>query len=805
MNFYRKSLFVALSALIAAPSAWAVDFVHEVVPVLKKHCVECHGGDKAKGGFSINTREFFLEDKMGTPGNAAASTFLQLIQSDDTDEQMPPEKKPRVPAESIAILKAWVNEGMKWEPGFSFDISNYEPPLKPRRPELPEATGNRSHPIDRIIDQTLKKSGSKLLPSASDDVFLRRAYLDLIGLLPTPNEREDFIKDASKDKRSKLVESLLSRDVPYADHWLTFWNDLLRNDYTGTGFITGGRRQISAWLYESLITNKPFDQFVKELIAPPSNESTGFIDGIKWRGEVSAGQTVEIQFAQSVSQALLGINLKCASCHDSFIDRWKLDESYGLAAIYSERPLEIHRCDKPVGRTAKASWLFPEIGNVNPTAPREQRLKQLAGLMVHPDNGRTPRTIANRLWAQLMGRGIVHPLDAMQTEPWNADLLDYLATYLSDHDHDLKALLKHIATSQAYQAVSEKRTKSEEGKYNYRGPRARRLTAEQFVDALWQITGRGPSSFDAPIFRGKPSDEKNQIKLSAKWIWGPSANPGNVPPAGETILLKKTITLEHEVLGGGAVVTCDNEFVLYINGREITRGNNWTQPQTVALNGRLKKGANHIVVKVVNAGKTPNPAGLLFEGRVKLSDGNLITLASGADWRWSAKVPKGREGRLGAMPKDWKVATVVPALGAWNDGVGNRFRSLLAVAASDDSPMIRASLMKSDFLMRSLGRPMREQIVSSRPAEVSTLEAIDLYNNESLTRYLKEGAADLAEREWKNADELIQHVMQFALTRSPSKKEAKLMKSYLGENAGQDKIQDLLWSIVMMPEFMIIR
>ncbi|MFM7831572.1 MAG: DUF1549 domain-containing protein, partial [Planctomycetaceae bacterium] len=126
---------------------------------------------------------------------------------------------------------------------------------------------------------------------------------------------------------------------------------------------------------------------------------------------VSAGQTVEIQFAQSVAQSFLGINLKCASCHDSFIDRWTLDEAWGMAAVYASAPQAIHRCDKPTGSTAQAAWLFPELGQIDPAAPREQRLQQLAALMTHPENGRFTRTIANRLWYKLTGRGIVHPLD----------------------------------------------------------------------------------------------------------------------------------------------------------------------------------------------------------------------------------------------------------------------------------------------------------------------------------------------------------------------------------------------------------
>ena len=135
---------------------------------------------------------------------------------------------------------------------------------------------------------------------------------------------------------------------------------------------------------------------------------------------------VEVQFAQSVAQSFLGINLKCASCHDSFIDRWKLDQAYGLAAVYATRPLEIARCDKPTGLMATAGWLFPELGKIDPQATQPERLKQLAALMTHPQNGRFQRTLANRLWHRLMGRGIVHPVDAMQTV--DGDLATVLAT-----------------------------------------------------------------------------------------------------------------------------------------------------------------------------------------------------------------------------------------------------------------------------------------------------------------------------------------------------------------------------------------
>jgi len=165
-------------------------------------------------------------------------------------------------------------------------------------------------------------------PAHLDDAaFMRKLYLDVVGLPPHPQELAAFVSDDSPGKRDRLIERTLSDDQRFAEHWMTFWSDLLRNAYAGTGYIDGGRRQITGWLYRSLLENKRYDQFVRELIAPTA-ESEGFIRGIKWRGNVNASQSREVQFAQNISQVLLGINMKCASCHDSFIDRWTLKEAY---------------------------------------------------------------------------------------------------------------------------------------------------------------------------------------------------------------------------------------------------------------------------------------------------------------------------------------------------------------------------------------------------------------------------------------------------------------------------------------------
>ncbi|MFO1000757.1 MAG: DUF1549 domain-containing protein [Planctomycetaceae bacterium] len=798
--------FIGHSAIAQQPS----DFAHDVLPVLKKHCVPCHGGREAKGSFSMNHRELVVDSGHIVPGKPEESHLLSLILSSDRETQMPPADRERLSDREKDVIRKWIADGVPWEEGFSFAPAAYEPPLKPRRPELPAAVDGRVNPVDRILDADLA-AHQIARPSGIDDAaFLRRVSLDLVGLLPKPEELNEFVADKSPDKRAKVVRKLLDDKVAYAEHWLSFFNDLLRNDYSGTGFITGGRQQVSGWLYEALVSNKPFDQFARELIAPPTSASQGYIDGIRWRGEVSAGQTVEIQFAQSVSQSFLGINLKCASCHDSFIDRWKLEEAYSLAAIYSAQPMQIHRCDKPIGKQAVAKWLFPELGDIDAAAPREERLKQLAALMTHPDNGRFTRTIVNRLWYKLMGRGIVHPLDAMQSEPWNADLLDHLAVHLTDNKYDLKSVLYLIATSEAYQSKCVTRrgesTEGSSGKYVYQGPVPRRMTAEQFLDSVWQITAAAPTAFDAPVIRMTPQAVGTEpVTLQAKWIWSDSAARGNVPQAGEAILLRKQFKLSDEVHQGGAIVTCDNGFTLFVNGREVKSGSEWTKTEAVPLRGLLKKGENTIIAIATNAGNGPNAAGFFFESRMTLANGESVTVMSDETWEWNAKVPPQKEGRLGRITGDWKPVTIVPALNVWTNSVTAAGPNLLMQALTGNLQMIRASLMKNDFLMRSLGRPFREQIVSMRPTELTTLEAIDLSNGATLAGYLSTGAANLANGQHTDKTKLIVHLYEFALSRKPLAEEKAILDEALSSPPTAQEIEDVLWSIFMMPEFFLVR
>jgi hypothetical protein len=795
-----RSSFAALLPLLLVPlSAGAeVDFAHQVVPILKEHCSKCHMDTAKKGGFSMNTRESLLagsEDGVVVePGKADDSVLLESVLSDDKSDRMPP-KGARVPADQVAILKKWIDEGVTWEPGFTFGKDAYEPPLKPRRPQLPPVVEGREHPIDRLVDSYFADNKVTRPQPLGDAAFIRRLTLDLTGLLPTPEAIDAFVADKAPDKRDKLITATLARDVDYAEHWLSFWNDLLRNDYQGTGYIDGGRKPITGWLYQSLLSNKPYDQFARELLAPPTADSRGFIDGIQWRGSVNASQVREIQFSQSISQTFLGLNMKCASCHDSFVDRWKLDEAYGLAAIYSERPLEIARCDKPTGRMAKAGWIFPELGEVDANAPQPERLKQLAGLMTHPDNGRFTRTIVNRLWHRLMGRGIVHPVDAMDTQPWNEDLLDYLAVRFADDGYDLKKALAFVASSQIYQSqpvVTEKNANLAV----FRGPLAKRMTAEEFVDAVWTLTGTAPAKANNAIPRSKSSGASS---LSAQWIWS-DANASSAMPDDHTIVLGTEVTLATAPLSARAVFIADNEAEIFINGRSIVRETiQPSGPRGIAVDLKdLRAGKNSILVVARNGGSGPNPAGFLLEGRIELPNAMPLTIATGPSWKWTATLPDAK-GHFSHPPHDWQPAQVLNHPEVWD-----RFVATMPSLTTDPVPMVRASLVPADLLMRALGRPNREQIVSMRPDNITTLEAIDLANGDQLAGLLKKGAASLASKR-KSTPELIDDVFLRALGRRATTAEKNGLGASLGSQPTPQAIEDLLWMVILLPEFQFVR
>jgi hypothetical protein len=385
----------------------------------------------------------------------------------------------------------------------------------------------------------------------------------------------------------------------------------------------------------------------------------------------------------------------------------------------------------------------------------------------------------------------------MQSEPWHPDLLDYLAEHLVDAGYDLKRTLVLIATSQAYQSRAQvAATPAEEAATPFAGPRAKRLTAEQFVDAVWQLTGTAPKKFDAPVARGGAGRSAGEA-LEASWIWGDSARDGGVPPSGEVLTFRREVQVEGPVARAVAAVTCDNEFRLLVNGVEVARSENWEQVTLADFGEALRPGANELVVEAKNGGAGPNPAGLFFEARIKRPDGAMQRVVSDGAWSWQ---PGPAAGGGPARP-----AVVVPALGAWAQVAAAQAPGVLADGLQAETRMVRAVLMNSDMLMRALGRPNREQIVSMRPNDLTTLEAIDLSNGRILAEALAKGAERLAARPWADGATLVRHLYLSALSRPPTAEELSVLAPALEAPIARQAVEDVLWSLCMTPEFQLVR
>src|SRR5437867_3069508 len=368
----------------------------------------------------------------------------------------------------------------------------WEAPLALERPPIPETVWPRwSAPLDRFVSAYFATRNIAEPTQVSDAVFARRAYLDIWGLLPSPGELQAFVTDANPDKRARLVERLLADGDKYAQHWISFWNDLLRNDEGANYYSeTASRKSITEWLLGALEHNLPYDQFVRKLLHPIGpQDPEGFLVGVNWRGVVSASQTPAMQAAQNTAQIFLGVNLKCNSCHDSFISRWKLKDAYGLASFFADKDLEIHRCDVATGEISQPKFLYPELGGVDAGTPLGARRAAAARLFTSQEDKRFARTVVNRFWKELLGRGIVEPVDDMDAKPWNADLLDWLASDFVSHGYDMQHLLRRIMTSAAYQFPAVRLDAKPVKDYIFRGPLYRRMTAEQFADSISAITG----------------------------------------------------------------------------------------------------------------------------------------------------------------------------------------------------------------------------------------------------------------------------------------------------------------------------
>ncbi|MES1257454.1 MAG: DUF1549 domain-containing protein, partial [Acidobacteriota bacterium] len=754
----------------------------QVHPILAARCYSCHSQEKRSGGLSLGTLGDILEGGRNgaalKPGNAAESLLVQRLTGTITP-RMPIGGAPLSEAEILSI-RTWIDQGARATPASAPARPKWEAPLTLARPPVPApAWKNWETPPDRFVAAYLAERRIPEPALVSDAVFARRAWLDIQGLLPSPDDLRAFTTDLAPDKREKLVRRLLSDNRAYAENWISFWNDLLRND-EGVSYYseTASRKSITPWLLGALEKNLPYDQFVSKLLNPVApSDPDGFLIGVNWRGTVSASQVPAMQAAQNTAQIFLGINLKCNSCHDSFISRWKLKDAYAMASYFSaDSKLQLFRCDIAQDQYAEPGFLYPELNHPPASGALADRRAAAAAIFLDPRNGRLPRTVVNRIWERMTGRGLVENPDEMDGEPWSPQLLDWLASDFVAHNYDLKHLIATIAESRTYQmpAVSGANEKARE--FIFRGPEVRRITAEQFADAIGAITG------DWHVYQ--PSGGQPGIYSRE---WHVAANP-------LTRALGRPI--RDQVYSERETAATTLQALELVNGETLTH---WLARGARKMLGELPPEPVAALDKpyVVKNGAIPFDIDIANGKKLWLLDRDMGSYSPEkveAIWQHAELVgPEGATPLSALKPLD---SSGIREGSGSGDGVRVKTPSVLIYdIAGRGFTRLRGTLALENKEITSEINPQVRFFVFDREP-----------NMERLTPVAPETPIPAA-RTSGSAPEMVDRIFFQTLGRAPSAAERRTAEAALQPGGGKisaEALADLLWAVMMKPEFQLI-
>jgi hypothetical protein len=431
--------------------------------------------------------------------------------------------------------------------------------------------------------------------------------------------------------------------------------------------------------------------------------------------------------------------------------------------------------------------------------------------------------VVKRLWARLLGRGLVEPVDEMDAPSWNPDLLNWLAEDLVAHDYDLKHTLATILTSRAYQRPAVAGLDGPDQHFVFSGPLARRMTAEQFRDAVASLTGVGYPTPAAQVnwLEGQPAELRQRWQADLGVVTSGESMGTNSKPRfvwiGRTFVIK-----EPAVPQAFAVLAANEEFTLMINTNTVGSARKANQPILVDFKSHLHPGTNTLLFKMEekpeksepekdkdkdkNAAQEkpaspPLPPPKVVAAYLSILQDRLpFTCKADAEWRYFIG-PTNAQPDLASLT-DWK-----PVLLAGSSHETNWLDSsaFISMAASIDSfGLFRACWVAADPLAVALGRPNREQVATTRPSQATTLQSLELTNGGTLAGVLHQGAEKLLQEHPGAPMRLTELIFQRGLGRAPNRKEAALVKELMGTSTPAAALEDLLWSVAMLPEFQMI-
>ena len=357
--------------------------------------------------------------------------------------------------------------------------------------------------IDHFINDRLADSGHQKLPLVSDEVFARRVSLDVNGVVPAPELIRDFLADAEGTRRSVLIDRLLSNHLAWADHWTSYWQDVLAENPNILKPKLNNTGPFRFWIHEALLDNKPMDRFVTELVMMEGSQYYGGPAGF---GVATQNDVPMAAKAQVLGQAFLGKQMKCARCHDAPFHSFNQKDLFGMAAMLQRGPLKVPSSSSvPIipGRRSRVEvtlkpgtavppfWAFKQQELSEPIM-RDSR-SQLAALITGEHAERFSQVIVNRVWKRYFGWGLVESVDDWEgVEPSHPELLRWLAHQFIASGYDLKQVARLILNSHAYQRQVDPGfvQAGKPAERLFAGPARRRMTAEQLLDSLFVVAGK---------------------------------------------------------------------------------------------------------------------------------------------------------------------------------------------------------------------------------------------------------------------------------------------------------------------------
>lgn len=359
-------------------------------------------------------------------------------------------------------------------------------------PEVYAAAAGYNY-IDERIEAKLAQLNIAPAALCDDATFIRRAYLDTLGMLPSPEEVRAFMADSDGDKRNTLVDTILARPE-FVDYWTYQWSDVL---LISSKNLPNAQElnAFSRFVRTAVAENRPWDQFVRDILTATGNtQHNGAANYFLMHREIP-------DLTETTSQAFLGTSITCARCHNHPLEKWTQDQYYGFANLFSRvRVKNGKNGGNDVVAASFGDVLHPLRGKVMPPQPLDgdvvvdaagtDRREALADWITSPENPYFTRAIVNRVWSNFMGRGLVEPVDDLRlTNPaTNEPLMNALCVDLQEHGYDLKSLMRSIMTSAAYQRSSEAADPAAPDRINYSQYIARRLKAEVLLDTYAQVT-----------------------------------------------------------------------------------------------------------------------------------------------------------------------------------------------------------------------------------------------------------------------------------------------------------------------------